>query len=153
MVVIILTYIHPAHIHILFILYSRCTTTFVHVCAMAPMGSAFSLNHRADHGTANPLGTQILDSSISSYAENVSRTWKRKARHKQRWTSCFIVYLHMRVTCTSAIAISTRLGRIIPVFPPIILSSDSPKTTHYSHNQVPIILELFSIRAAKDAQQ
>ena len=41
-VVIILTYIHPAHIHILFILYSRCTTTFVHVCAMAPMGSAFS---------------------------------------------------------------------------------------------------------------
>ena len=46
-----------------------------------------------------------------------------------------------------------RLGRIIPVFPPIILSFDSPKTTHYSHNLVPIILELFSIRAAKDAQQ
>ena len=40
-----INYIHPAHIHILFILYSRCTTTFVHVCAMAPMGSAFSLNH------------------------------------------------------------------------------------------------------------
>ena len=46
-----------------------------------------------------------------------------------------------------------RLGRIIPVFPPIILSFDSPKTTHYSHNLVPIILELFSIRAVKDAQQ
>ena len=46
-----------------------------------------------------------------------------------------------------------RLGRIIPVFPPIILSVDSPKTTHYSHNIVPIILELFSIRAAKYAQR
>ena len=49
--------------------------------------------------------------------------------------------------------VRVRLGRIIPVFPPIILSFDSPKTTHYSHNLVPIILELFSIRAAKDAQQ
>ena len=41
--------------------------------------------------------------------------------------------------------ILVRLGRIIPVFPPIILSFDSPKTSHYSHNLVPIILELFSV--------
>ena len=38
-----------------------------------------------------------------------------------------------------------RPGRIIPIFPPIILSFDSPKTSHYSHNLVPIIPELFSI--------
>ena len=31
------------------------------------------------------------------------------------------------------------LGQFIPVFPPIILSFDSPKTSRYSHNLVPII--------------
>ena len=42
------------------------------------------------------------------------------------------------------------LGQFIPVFPPIILSFESPKTSHYSHNLVPIILKLFSTRAAKE---
>ena len=45
----------------------------------------------------------------------------------------------------NAHTIPSRPGRIIPIFPPIILSYDSPKTSHYSYNLVPIIPELFSI--------
>ena len=53
-------------------------------------------------------------------------------------------------SATSRLA-SYRLGWIIPVFPPTYNSF--PKTSHYSHNLVPIIIELFSIQAAKDTQQ
>ena len=58
-VVIILSYIHPAQ-HI--ILYSRGKTTFVHVCVMAPTGSAFStLNHHNSFGkTSSPLPPSLL---------------------------------------------------------------------------------------------